>query len=120
MQSIEVLWQDTLALLHDRLTLVGLEAQRAWRCLLTSFALAICAALFVVIALIAAVAALSVWLWLAGVSIVYVILIAAAINLLGATFCFWLIAKNLAAISFAASLRSVTRKKGQYEVSPAN
>lgn len=120
MQSIDVLWQDTLGLFHDQITLVGLEAQRAWRCLLTSFALAICAAIFVIVAGIAVVAALSVWLWLAGVSIVYVILIAAAINVLGAAVCFGIIAKNLSGISFAASLRSLTNKKALYDAKPAN
>ena len=120
MHAIEVLWQDAVALFHDRVTLVGLEAQRAWRSLLVSFALSICAALFVVIGAIAAVAALAVWLWLAGLSIVSVILIAAGTSALCAMLCFWIIAKNISAISFSASLRSITSKKAQYESNPKN
>ena len=120
MQSIELLWNDTVALFNDRVTLVGLEAQRAWHSVLKSLALAIGVAIFAIIAFIACVAAFSVWLWLAGVSILNVILIIAAVNIFGAAICYWMITKSLSAISFAASLRCISNKKVDNELRPAN
>lgn len=120
MQSIELLWRSVSAQLIDRATLVGLEAQRAWRALLLSLIVALFAALLLAIAWVLLVAAFSVWLQMQGVSLVLVLVLAALLNIAAIAMCGWLIVRNSASISFSASLRAFNIGPSQDEPQSAN